>query len=184
MIDANQSRDFPTFCKHLSAAKLEQATLVNRGLAADAHLERMRRDALGFLESLGEIQQTYSAEDIACLRRTKSVPDSMLEQLERNVLLLAGFMLRSHRKVKRRPPLCEFHNTFIFRYALCMQLYVIDWIADGSTPQIGSGKTVNHKVDLIIAAYGTFFDGVLTNDKMLLRVFNQADAALRNLLGD
>ena len=127
------------------------------------------------------MQDIYSDKEIFRLRRNEPFTEDLCEKLRKNTLLTAAFMFRDHPKVNKLPSAAEVQNTLIFRFALCMQLLVLHWISVGSQMNVKSERFVNDKVDMMIAAYGTFFDGVLTKDKKLLMIYEQASAALDGL---
>ena len=67
---------------------------------------------------------------------------------------------------------------FIYRYAMCMTLLYTRWVHKGNLSD-DSDKLVNHVMDMHIAAQGTFFDGVLSDDKILVDVHKEARFLLR-----
>ena len=67
---------------------------------------------------------------------------------------------------------------FVFRYAMCMTLLYTRWVQNGNLSD-DTNKLVNHVFDMHLAALGTFFGGVLSNDKMLLDVHREARWLLR-----
>jgi hypothetical protein len=56
-------------------------------------------------------------------------------------------------------------NTFVFRYALCVVLFLTRWIRQGESKVIRQERLVNHVMDLKTAAVATFFDGLKTEDE-------------------
>lgn len=57
-------------------------------------------------------------------------------------------------------------NTFVFRYALCVVIFLTRWIRHGEAKEIRQERLVNHVMDLKSAAVATFFDGLKTHDEM------------------
>ncbi len=57
-------------------------------------------------------------------------------------------------------------NTFVFRYALCVVLFLTRWIRQGESKEIKQERLINHVMDLKTAAVATFFDGLKTEDEM------------------
>jgi hypothetical protein len=72
------------------------------------------------------------------------------------------------------------HDTFIFRFALCAYLHALHWIAKGGAPGRKPEKMGNDMVDVALAAFGTCFDGVLTNDKLVTKLHEQAMELLKS----
>ncbi|MBT2188656.1 hypothetical protein [Sphingobium nicotianae] len=57
-------------------------------------------------------------------------------------------------------------DTFVFRYALCVVIFLTRWIRQGETKTIKEERLVNHVMDLKTVAVATFFDGLKTHDEM------------------
>jgi hypothetical protein len=77
-------------------------------------------------------------------------------------------------------PKLNFHafGYFIFRYAMCMTLLYTRWVHHGNLSD-NTDKLVNHVMDMHLAALGTFFGGVLSDDEMLIDVHREARWLLR-----
>jgi hypothetical protein len=185
MIDNEQSGGFPRFCADLKAAKNGDAAYVARllrlGRSASTHMNHVSRDAETLAHNFRKIQNIYSNEEIRRLRRKEPLTRDFYEKLQTNILQTAAFMFVDHPKVNKLPSAVEVRNTLIFRFALCMQLLILHWISEGSEMNLRSEKFANDKVDMMIAAYGTFFDGILSHDKKLLTVYERAIAVLDEL---
>ncbi len=54
-------------------------------------------------------------------------------------------------------------------YLLCLR-----WISDGSINSLKPDKRLNDLIDMNYAAYATFFDGLLTDDKKLIDIYRDA----------
>jgi hypothetical protein len=141
MIDVVQSRGFPRFCKDLEVMSNGKSPnlssrIVELGNSATEHIDSVRLDAQGMTGHFRAIQQTYNLEEIALLRRSKVLSNGVLAKLQKNTLILAAFLLRDHPKVHKLPGWPEITNTLIFRFALCMELLILDWISYGSQMEI------------------------------------------------
>ena len=79
--------------------------------------------------------------------------------------------MRDHPKVRNLPS--DFGtacNLYLFRYALCAHIWMLEWIAEGSNEQSNADRVRNDLVDLLVAVYGTYFDGLMTSDRKLARI--------------
>jgi len=92
----------------------------------------------------------------------------------KNITLLSIAMFRDHPQVTKKPPLAELINTFIFRMSLCGNLLAQEWISVGGAKGVKPQKIRNDIVDISFAAYATYFDGLLTGDKKLLKIYGNA----------
>jgi len=58
-------------------------------------------------------------------------------------------------------------NTLIFRYCICSFVCAIDWIGKGGYETVLDAKLMNDYTDMAYAAYATYYDGLLTEDRKL-----------------
>lgn len=185
MIDPQQSRDFVIFCRDLEAAINGDQAFTERLLelrtSASSFMDNLLQEAKSLAETFREVQNTYSEEEIRRLRRKGPFTREFLEKLQKNTMLTAAFLLRDHPKVNKFPNAAEARNTLIFRFSICIHLLVLHWISVGSGMNAKPEKLVNDKVDMMLVAYGTFFDGILSNDNKVQVIYERAIAALDGL---
>lgn len=178
MIDVKQTRGFGGYCQDLHAAKrgdsFFQEQLLRLGRDATAHMDRMLADAADMPNILDEVAETYTKSELRVIRTGSAYTEEMIDKLIQNVLLLAGFLIRDHPRVTKWPNVKELPNTFIFRTALCGHLLSLRWIAVGGAKDIKPERMRNDMVDINFAAYATYFDGLLTADKKLSKIYEEA----------
>jgi hypothetical protein len=58
----------------------------------------------------------------------------------------------------------------------------MDWIRRGSPKNLNPNKIRNDIVDLNFAAFGTFFDGLMTNDKKQYALYVEAKLLLEEFI--
>ena len=73
----------------------------------------------------------------------------------------------------QRPAYEELPNTFLYRHALGIAVYLLKWIRTGGQRKIRPENIRNDLIDVNFATYATYFDGILTSDKRLLQLFNE-----------
>ena len=95
---------------------------------------------------------------------------SIVEDLTWQLLAQRGFT--------RQVSDAEFKNLVLFRFALAGVLLAIRWIRKGEPKEVKPERTRNDLIDMILATYGTYFDGVLSNDKALCSLWGEASAIL------
>ena len=68
MVDMRSTREFSDFCAHLKAAQAGDqrviSQLLDHGEAASQHMEKILADAQGIPETYGDIESTYTKDDI------------------------------------------------------------------------------------------------------------------------
>lgn len=184
LIDQDQTSGFPDFVKHLELARLGnehlQKQLLENVESARGHLDVQM---LGDAESLGATFDTlamaYSKEERAILRRGDPYTPAMLRRLMETLLQLSIQSFKVAPSGLRIPMREELPNTFIFRVSLCTYLLAIRGGAAGGLTNSAPAKIRNHMVDMVLAAYATFFDGLLSADTML----NDLHSEARMMLG-
>lgn len=182
LIDESQTRDFSGYCRGLAATRagspLLQRQLLAFGQSANEHLDgQMLRDAPMLPSTLEMAAAAYSADELAALRIGVQLPDSMMRKLVVQVFGLALELLRTHPRVRKLPDRQELPNALIFRIALCIHLWVFDWLAVGGATAasgVSLNRLRNDLVDITFAAYATFFDGLLSDDQRTCRIYEAA----------
>ncbi len=186
LIDERQTQEFDKFCRHLSLAKggdpSFQKQIMNLGRDAMAHMDRILAHAAKLPDVFEELTKIYGDAELKILRTGAPYTKQMIEKHIQNILLLATHVFGDHPKVATLPNREEWPNTFIFRSALCVYLLFLRWISEGSPRNTKPERTRNDMVDMSFAAYGTFFDGLLTADNKLNSIFREADFLVRKIV--
>lgn len=182
LIDGGQTQGFRKYCRNLLAAERGdlrlQKVILDHGHAATVHMERILADVADLPDALRGAADTFTDTEVRILRKGSDLTDEIIDKFVQNILLLAAVLFRDHPRVTKWPDATELPNTFIFRYALCAHLLVFNWIAVGSPPKLKPEKMRNDIVDMSFAAYATFFDGLLTEDKKLQNIYHEASRLL------
>jgi hypothetical protein len=89
------------------------------------------------------------------------------------------FSQHSHPAVVRKVD--ELPNTFLFRWALCLFLWILDWISIAGPKGVKPEKILNDLVDVNFATFATYFDGLLSMDKKAHRIYQQAAIGLESI---
>jgi hypothetical protein len=196
LVDKNQSRDFLEFCQYLPAAKggdlSLQSQLLENGREATAHIDKMLLDMPTLASGIDLMAKAFSPAELEILRRRERPVPQRLEELVQNRQMLlnliqnvkgmAAYLFKDHPSVTKWPKLLRARDTFIFRYAICGYVSILMRIGDG-----GAGKTKperlrnNDVIDVNIAAFATYFDGLLTADKRAAEIYAGSEFLLREV---
>jgi hypothetical protein len=178
LIDDRQTTEFHAYCKRLLAAENGdhrfQAQLLDLGREATVQMDRVLADAEKMAEHIEAVAKTFTDGELRALRTRCPMPDGMSERIFKNIMFVAGLLFRDHPRVKKLPPWNEAPNTFIFRFAICLYLFVLRWISVGGARGVKPKTILNDMIDLNFAAYATFFDGLLTSDRKLSDLYKDA----------
>ena len=182
LIDSGQTKDFPLFCAHLRAAKMGYAKLqkeiLSMGWEATSHMDKILGDATGMVDTFDEVTKIYSIEELRLLRTGGYYTEEIIDKTFRAVMSLSRDLFANHPKIRKLPAFEVLSNTFIFRYSLCILVLILRWASTGSQKEIKPEKIRNDLVDLNFVAYGLYFDGLLTHEKKLIQIHEEAKAWL------
>jgi hypothetical protein len=187
LIDWDQTKAFENLLPQLRAAQNGdqpiQKAIQAHGIAAKQQVERIRADIKKMLQGLKDVSATFTPDQIKTILKDGLFGPSIAEKVIADSITMAGFMLSSHPMVKRIPTYEELLYTFIFRQALCAQVLILKWIQGGRQTAISDHKLLNDQIDINFAAFALFFDGLLTNDKKLNAIHDDAKLLLQILCG-
>ncbi len=177
-IDAHTTADFAKYCAQLAKARAGdarlQAQILRLGKDADAIVDRLLAAVPDVTEGRKQVADYYTDAELRIIR-THGVPSQELkDKIVKNLLLLAGFLFRDHPRVIAWPDFETLFNRYIFRYALCTHLWLLDWVSHGSSDEVSARRVRNDLIDLHFATCATYFDGLMSNDGVALRVYRTA----------
>jgi hypothetical protein len=185
LIDGEQTRYFPEFCRQLALAKRGdlaiQSHLKEMGREAAAHMDRVLADMPMLNLGFEKIAATYSAKELKILRRREPITPQMGDKLAGQVMWLAAELFSAHPKVAELPRGPEVRNTFIFRHAICAYALAIKAISEGGSGRAAPQKLRNDLVDVNFATFATFFDGLLSADKKAQSIYAAGASLLREV---
>lgn len=177
LIDELQTSGFPEYAQALSLARAGnmplQKQLLEFGQSANEHFNKMLKEAQDMLEVFELLGSAYTKEERSILRKQHSFTPTMTDKLVSNLLEIAGMIFRDSPLVHRTPSYKELPNTFIFRVSLACYLMAITRAAHGGVRDVRPEKLRNDLVDMMLVAYGTFFDGIMSDDKRVNRMFEE-----------
>ena len=185
LIDSRQTVGFGQYVQDLRSAQAgnreAHQKLLDHGAAASVQVGRILKDTKALGEGIQGIAKLYSQEERALIRLNQSHTPELIDKTGKFILELAAQMFGSHPKVTAIPTYGELLNTFIFRHALCTFLLALDWGANGGVQDAKPERLQNDLIDMNFAAYGTFFDGLMSGDAKCLQVHKQARIWLRRV---
>lgn len=187
LIDENQTRGFPAYIKALQLGKAGnhhiQRQLLDHGESSQAHFDKMLKDAESMKPAFDQLAKAYTREERAIIRDGREYTSEMIERLGKTLIELFGMVFQDSPLALKTPTYEELPNTFFFRVTLCCYLMVI---RRGSLGGIADAKPENIRndlVDMMFVAYGTYFQGILSNDQNVNRIFEEAAPMISGLFG-
>lgn len=148
------------------------------GEAANEQMKRVLADAEGIKDALVELGNLFSVDELRRLRTRQSYKSETGRKLFWIAKELSDRLVDYHPAQLHRPSRKARPNAFLYRYAMVCTLYLMDWLRHGAMPK-KADRFRNDLVDLNFATYGTYFNGVMTEDAKLTRYHGE----LRYVLG-
>lgn len=186
LIDEQQTKEFPLFIKALRIAQTAdprtQQQVLAHGRASDEHFTKMLAEAEEMRPVFDSLGKEYSKDERAILRNRGSYTPELADKLVKTVLDLAARIALSSRLVQRWPTYAELPNTYFFRVTLACYLMAITKAAHGGMDRTRPDKLRNDLVDMTFVAYGTYFDGILSEDDGVNSMFSEVCLILSALL--
>ena len=172
LVDHKQTAEFPKFCADLRHTRAGderyQRALLQLSNAAQREIATVSGLVPRVMESRRKLAETYTQAEARVIRSQQQLPQSLTVKFVRNVCLLFWMFMRQHPQVRDLPKTFdEGCNLYLFRFSLCVHIWMLEWIAGGSNEQTNEARVRNDLIDLQVATYGTYFDGLMTaDDKM------------------
>lgn len=184
-IDEDQTEHFAESCEVIKQAgkgnRRAIAPIIENGKIATAEMDKLRRDAVKTSEGIEAIINTFNLNHLKILRKHDPIPEALANKIMSDILVLTALLIKKHPDATEVPTASELRNTYIFRYSLCAYLLGLDWLARGGLNKVNPDKLRNDLIDMSYAAYATFFDGIISKDTKLNRIYQTADYFLNHV---
>jgi hypothetical protein len=179
LIDDKQTAGFGGFCAGLKLARAGDVRygheLMRLGVAAKVEIDKLSAVVPAIIATRRALVSGYTEGERRAIRVGKTPSESLKAKIVRNVLELAALVYRGHPSVTSSPSsLDDLSNRYIFRYALAVHVWLLDWVFDGCMDGSNADRIRNDFVDLHVATYATYFDGPMTADEKLSRIYEAA----------
>ncbi len=186
MIDWDQTRQFETFCNLVNGLKDGDDRLrfeiQDKRNEAQRHLAEMVEETKDLAIDYSQMQMAFSEAEIKKIRLNEPIQSTTWEKLFERITKMAADFFELHPNANKWPKRSEWPNTFFYRFALLQHLHFFYWIRNGSPIRLNAEKIRNDIVDLNFATFGTFFDGVMTNDQKLRDLHLEAKVMLEEFI--
>lgn len=174
--------EFEELCRTLETERhspLVLSQIRNHQKAARNYIDIVEDGYLDFVEGFKEVAKIFNPHAQKILRTGTKPDTATISAMITAVDGLSRSMLR-RQKYPHKIPHGEIENLLIFRFAVCGVCLAMRWIRRGSPPT-NRDRIRNDCIDLSFAAFGTYFDGILSKDQALNDVHNEAWAILKHM---
>ena len=149
-----------------------ELAILRHASAAVLQMEKVLHDMEDLADPLKSMASVFTNHETSLMRRRQTATPQMIHKIMALADELFGRLIRAHpQKPRRAPTLKSKVNTFLYRYALASVLFLVDWIEGGSQVGRSAVKFQNDLIDLNFAVYGTYFNGLMTEDRRALRAY-------------
>ncbi len=178
-IDKDQTEHFSEFCEVIKQAENGNpnaiTAIVTLGKNAAAEMKRLRQDAIKTAEGMAIAIDGFNPKHLKILRKQDPIPKDLADKLIKDIFVLTALLIRKHPDTTQVPTAQELRNTYIFRYSLCSYLLELDWLERGGLNKVNPDRLRNDLIDMSYAAYATLFDGIISKDIKLNRIYQMAN---------
>lgn len=174
--------DLRGMMRALDLARMGEATVLQKFMRqwsrAANQMEGMLEGAVDILQSLPDMEETYTAEELRRFRTTNRFSQEMIAKIFGSADQICETLFSLH---GREPPvgIRQRSDTYLYRFSLAIMMYMIWWIRAGSQLPTRHDRAQNDIVDLSFAVHATYFDGLMTQDKKAIWMYTQLAGALR-----
>jgi hypothetical protein len=187
LIDDRATANFARYCDQIEKARAGdtkvRARVLELGRDARALADRLLADVPEVKEGRRQVASLYTEGELRTIRTHSVISPALGEKIRANVMLLAALLFRNHPKVTEWPEADTVTNHYLFRYALCAQLWLLEWVSHGSGETSNPTRVRNDMIDLHFATCATYFDGLMSEDVRALRVSREAARLLPRAAG-
>jgi hypothetical protein len=178
LIDERRSAEFPRFCRQARAAVAgdapSRAAILNTAHIARAHIDSLVAAAPTVIDLFEHHARRFEPDEVRAIRTgTPYAPATQLKLID-IVFESATDVARATGAIRTAVQPAEIVNLPVFRYCLCMMILLTRWIVGGRQKGSNPASIANDVIDANIAAYATYFDGVLTADRKLIALHREA----------
>lgn len=187
LIDQQRSADFPRFCRQARAAvagdAASRAAILNTAHIARAHIDSLVAAAPTVIDLFERHAQGFEPDELRAIRT--GTPYSAATQLKliESAFESATDVARATGAIRTAVRPAEIVNLPVFRYCLCMMILLTRWIVGGRQKGSNPASVANDVIDANIAAYATYFDGLLSGDRKLVALHREARHILTEIGG-
>jgi hypothetical protein len=184
MIDRPVTREFPKFCKMLDSAR-EGHEGYRRQLAVRRMwaIERVENVGLALGDqsaSLAEIAAAFTDHELREIRSGSKLPERVRHTILEIVRITANDLHVLHTGGQLLAPPPYRYDQFVWRYALCHIIQLMELVRKGARRR-APDKARNDHFDNVFATFGTYFNGLMTDDRGSLLTQHIARIVLRSL---
>lgn len=186
LIDEAQTANFQQFVTDVEAATagdlIRRRAVAEHSESAISQMNRILPDVGTLIDVMPTIAAKFSNEEKALLKAGIVNSTPTVKKILIDVFEISAHTFANHPSVHRLPTTNELPHTFIFRLVLATYLMAMERLLSGALTNAKPEKLRNDMIDMYFVSYGTFFDGVLSSDKRVNKIYKQVTSFLEKTL--
>lgn len=187
LVDKEQTQGFPGWYDDL--LKIDelpnlQKHMAERQAESSAEHESLRQQTIHLVPILKLMKKDFRPDELKEIRSGRLERETTQKKLFDAIHAITIALLNRLKVPQDRRPrnLEDAAHFYLFRYAICLVHLFVKWVDWGNLSSDEDAQ-VNHIVDMMITAQATFFNGVLSDDKMVRFAFPNARMLIKELQG-
>lgn len=157
------------------------AQLQAKWASAAAQMDAILDGTVDIVQSLPEIAEVFTADEIRRCRTNNTYTTEMYEKIFGAADQLYEALLEPHEGTPGHCSVEYRYDAYLYRQALAVIIYALWWIKSGSQIPKRLDRARNDFIDLWLAVYGTYFAGLITQDAKARWMHRNLVGALRML---
>ncbi|HWZ94579.1 MAG TPA: hypothetical protein VNW30_05235 [Opitutaceae bacterium] len=186
IVDQERTSNFPRYCHqmlHVSDARII-ATIQLQQTRVQTFMSKIEKvTSEEFRRSIAELEQSVPADQRPNWRAGKPVTEQELKIAKGMVAGITTAHFNATFPNESLPNGDDAMYWLPFRYTVALQALTLKWLRDGGHQSVRPEKMRNDSIDIIYVAYGTLFDGVLSEDAKLQELSELANMILMHGYG-
>jgi hypothetical protein len=171
----NDTKNFRRLSNKISNGKLRDENfnfqVAQMKNEATEELKQIRNGAEKMSESIIRYFSSVTKQEARILRSGPPYNSDALSIIIKNIEEMTISMFSKKVNFTRSRNYIEFYNSYLFRSGVCGYFLFQDWFLAGGLKDVKAKTMMNDLLDAQIAAYATYFDGLLSHDKKIQRVY-------------
>jgi hypothetical protein len=167
MICAEETSAIPDFLDQLIAAgqggDVDGALTLRAGWAA-GHMDVMLAGFADMDAAMAEFIAPFTDQELRTIRQERAFTPVM-EQKFWELIVSMALPIFAAKPELTPPSLARRADHFVFRNSLCYAIYMMERVRTGGRPR-RADRARNDAIDVLLATYGTYFDGVMSEDAL------------------
>lgn len=187
LIDKIATKGFEQFCLYLQIVEKGdphlESQILQHAREASKRIDTMGEEGVsGLLELIRAIKGIFSPDELKDFR-VKGIGSEMIYE-KLSVLICRVFenTYRDHPDTSGSPNVSRIPYLYLYRLSMCWTFLALKLLADGGSEHVRRAHLINHMVDVNYVATATYFDGILTKDRKMREMYDDATRWLRHIV--